>query len=381
MSIQLAPMPSNVTLSKVQNGTKTREPIDKIDIIPVNALDGGTRIAIDRLALENETKHLKNAFFNRDSVEASADFSRKAVFWLLLYSANSLTFAAPVVQLGIPGVRCLKIQTHNYAPLGTPLMSDGFDPAVFQQRLYRMGYQALICPVLERKSKFAQKFNDPLSVFWSSHISRAWLRPGWSEEQILSSKRRKELRRLAKKVPLDHNVLRGAAARDEGFKEFCRLEALGWKGDFGTAIKQEEHVFSYANALVGRHAEEGTLTLDCLRDGDRTVAMLITFQSGGRGAIWKVAHDPEYDHVSPGRQVILAATKRFLEENPNVSMDSLADENHPLINKIWPDRLDLGTMALALGRSNLPAKILSGLDELETRLRAKARIVRKRLRG
>ena len=75
------------------------------------------------------------------------------------------------------------------------------------------------------------------------------------------------------------------------------------------------------------------------------------------------------------------ASARFVEENKNVSMDSLADVNHPLINRLWPDRLDLGTMTVVLGNVSLPARILSGLDELETRLRAKARVLRSRLRG
>lgn len=381
MSMQVTPMPSNVELPLVRSHLASSEAAVRIEVLPVDALDAATKAAIDMLALENETGHLKNAFFARAPIEASAGFSKKKVHWLLCYRGKSLSFAAPVVQLGLPGMRCLKIQTHNYAPLGTPLIASGFDAKGFRAQLAAMGYRALICPVLERGSVFAQGLQSSANVFWSTLISRAWLQAGWLEEQVLSSKRRKELRRLANKVPMEHVVLRGDAACNEGFKEFCRLEALGWKGDFGTALQQEEHVFAYARALVDHHANADTMTIDCMREGERTVAMLITFQSGGRGVIWKIAHDPDYDHVSPGRQVILEATKRFVREHQNVSMDSLADMNHPLINRLWPDRLDLGTMTVVLGTFALPAKVLSGLDELESRLRAKARVLRKRLRG
>lgn len=381
MSMQMPSMPSDVELPSISSAELDENSVVKIDIVWVNDLDDSTKHEIDVLAFEHRTGHLKNAFFAREPISASAAFSRKTVYWLLYHRGNSLAFAAPVVKLGMSGFNCLKIQTHNYAPLGAPLMTSDFDAAGFRQQLAAMGYAALLCPILERNSKFAQNMQSTSDVFWSSMLSRAWLQSSWDEEQVLSTKRRKELRRLAKKVPLDHVVLEGEDARTEGFKEFCRLEALGWKGDFGTALKQEEHVFAYARALVDHHAAAGTLTIDCLRDGARTVAMLITFQQGGRGVIWKIAHDPEFDHVSPGRQLILAATARFISQNEIVSMDSLADENHPLINRLWPERLDLGTMAVVLGQFSLPARILSGLDELESRLRAKARVLRKRLRG
>lgn len=381
MSMQATPIPSEVAMPLVKKAVASGKAPVRIEVLPVDALDANVKAAIDALAFGNETRTLKNAFFARGPVEASASFSRKTVFWLLCYQGKSLSFAAPVVPLGLPGVRCLKLQTHNYAPLGTPLISTDFDADGFRTQLATMGYQALVCPLLEQRSVFAERLHSSAGIYWSSLISRAWLQEGWSDEQVLSTKRRKELRRLAKKVPMEHVVLRGSDARDEGFKEFCRLEALGWKGDFGTALKQEEHVFAYARALLNQHAANDTLTIDCLRDGSRTVAMLITFQSGGRGVIWKIAHDPDYDHVSPGRQVILEATRRFIQDHQTISMDSLADINHPLINRLWPDRLDLGTMTLVLGTFALPAKALSALDELESRLRVKARALRKRLRG
>lgn len=381
MSMQVSPMPSKLTLPSMRKSSVTNEAAVKIEISAVDALDSATTAQIDALAFEVETSHLKNAFFARAPICASDRFSRKTVYWLLCYRGKSLSFAAPVVKLGLPGMRCLKVQTHNYAPLGTPLIAANFNADDFRAELAAHGYAALICPVLECSSAFARQIEGSAKVFWSTVTSRAWLQTGWDEAQVLSSKRRKEHRRLAKKVPLEHIVLHGEDARDSGFKEFCRLEALGWKGDFGTALKQEEHVFAYARALVDHHATAGIMTIDCLRHGERTVAMLITFQKGGRGVIWKIAHDPEFDHVSPGRQLILSATARFVEQNQNVAMDSLADVNHPLINRLWPDRLDLGTMSVVLGNFSLPAKVLSGLDELESRLRAKARVLRKRLRG
>lgn len=381
MSMPATSMHSHLNLPRVQGDLAAGEVAVKTEILTVDGLDAATKADIDGLAFERQTDQLQNAFFARAPIEASARFSRKTVHWLLCYHGKTLSFAAPVVKLGLPGMRYLKIQTHNYAPLGTPLVASDFDAISFREQLDAMGYRALVCPVLEQTSVFATQLQANSDLYWSNVTSRAWLQSDWSEEQVLSSKRRKELRRLGKKIPMEHIVLRGDAARDEGFKEFCRLEALGWKGDFGTALKQEEHVFAYARALVDHHADANTFTLDCLRDGGRTVAMLITFQHGGRGVIWKIAHDPDYDHVSPGRQVILAATRRFLEDNPNVSMDSLADVNHPLINRLWPDRLDLGTMTLVLGKLSLPSRILSLMDELEARLRAKARIIRKRLRG
>lgn len=361
-----------------------------IQVTDLHQLTAAQSAGIDELVRKTGANHAGNAFWDTGSVAASAAFSNQTVSWLTMNDdgpgdRSAVVFAAPVVELKFAGMTFLKLWTHDFGPLGTPLMAPGFQVQKLRAELTAKGYAALICPYLEQDSPLATGFADAGFGLWSNQLKRAVLRPGWQEQDVLSSRRRRKLKKSKTKTPLTHTVLQGVEARDAGFQTFCDLEALGWKGEGGSALKQSEKAVAFARALMAHHAAEGTVTIDCLTDHTpdvpRTVAMLICLQQAGRGVFWKISHDPAYDAVSPGMQVILKASERFVDAYPQLCMDSLATPDHGLINALWPDRLSLGTLIVPLGKSTLPAKLIKARFDGEAWLRGKARALRKRLRG
>lgn len=352
------------------------------------ALDHDDLVALDDLMQRAGDSHSGNVFFEPRAVLASSPLSKQPIHWLLWSHQNRLCFAAPVVVRRVGGFSFLKIWTHTYAPLGTPLIADPFQADAFLDELGRQGFSALVCPWLESESvlaKAVQNRNVQQQGFWSGLADRVVLTSDWTQAASLSKQRKKKLRKMQRLIPLVHTVLKGPEAQNDGFRQFCDLEAMGWKGAAGSALKQSETALNFATELVAGHAARGTLAIDSLddpaRSGDQAVAMVVSFAQAGRGVVWKIGHHTEYDAVSPGYQVILAASERFTGGDTAISIDSLAGPEHPMVGWLWPGRLTVGTLSIPLGNSALAARILSRFYAAETRLRSMARALRQRLRG
>jgi hypothetical protein len=102
----------------------------------------------------------------------------------------------------------------------------------------------------------------------------------------------------------------------------------------------------FADRVVDSLADSGRVVIDRIDRGDQPLAMLVCFGAEGHWVSWKTAYDETFAAFSPGAQVLLHATTRFLDEGELVEIDSLAVENHPLMNNMWPDRRRVGTVVL-----------------------------------
>jgi hypothetical protein len=385
-------MPSTAILTNFEDDSITGTVVEDVrwslKMPPAAALRPEELAALEALCLRAGDERGGNVFFEPRAVLASSALTKHTVHWLMWSLGDQLCFAAPVIKLKFANISVLKVWTHTYAPLGTPLMTHKFEFAPLIDALSKQGYSALVCPWLETDSVLARAAENQTRHepgFWSCKSERVVLTSDWVREKALSSQRKKKLRKMQRKVALDHRVLRGAVARDEGFREFCNLEAMGWKGKAGSALKQRDISLKFAQELVAGHAARNTLTIDSLEDptrsGDRSVAMVIGFEQAGRGVVWKIGHHTDYEAVSPGYQLMLAASERFAMQSSDLEIDSLAGPDHPLVGRLWPGRKTVGTLVIPLAGSSLKARLISWLHEAEHRLRQKARSVRQRLRG
>ncbi|MEH6726113.1 MAG: GNAT family N-acetyltransferase [Hyphomicrobiales bacterium] len=353
-----------------------------------DALDQEDLTALDDLITRAGEDRSGNVFFEPRAVLASSPLSKQPIHWLLWSHQGRLCFAAPVIVWKLGGLSFLKIWTHTYAPLGTPLITEPFQVQPFLTELVQQGFSALVCPWLETDSVLAKTLADDTSLqdgIWSCQAERVFLTSDWTLDSSLSKQRQKKLRKMRRQVDLTHRELRGEAARDDGFRQFCDLEAMGWKGEAGSALKQRETSLHFAQELLAGHAARDTLVIDSLddlqRSDDQSVAMTISFEQAGRGVIWKIGHHTDYDAVSPGYQLILTASERFVAGDSDIAIDSLAGPEHPMVGWLWPGRLTVGTLVIPLAGSSVQARLLSQFYELENRLRTVARAVRQRLRG
>lgn len=286
--------------------------------------------------------------------------------------------------------------SNEFAPLGVPLVDADRAEEILVALLAAIARRDLgvVFAHLPLDGPFARTLDRAVAAARhrilpiESH-TRAFLRGGSDGNAFLhdhlSRKRRKEWRRLWRRLvetgPVRATLSRAADAR-AAFADFVVLEASGWKGRRHTAIVQAPAVLRFAERVVEGLAETGRITVDRIDRGGQPIAMLVSFGADGHWVTWKTAYDEAFAAYSPGAQVLLRATTRLLDEGELVEADSLAVEDHPLMNLMWPDRRRIGTIVVGFPAPlTLPARLRLAATELRLYLatRRLARRLRDRL--
>lgn len=281
----------------------------------------------------------------------------------------------------------------DYAPLGTPLLRPDASPEVlvsfFQEAA---GSEKLLAiPYLPLSSRIARELQSVSGLTSRVFIraERAYHASGAAGEAQLeaafSGKRRKEMRRLLRRLG-DHGTTRFECrmGRDavSGFEAFLALEAAGWKGRAGTALKNQPETAAFAREAIENLAANGNVRIEQLWSGEALVASLVLIQQQGQIFSWKIAFDEAFARYSPGAQVALHAFRENLALPGFQGADSLAIPGHSMIEPLWRGRLETGTLLLGDGASSNFRQNLCGLDMSASQtLRRYARSIRKRLKS
>lgn len=307
------------------------------------------------------------------------------------------------IGFGLTG-RVTALWSDDYAPLGTPLVArDGPGGA-------EAAWMALLSDLAERTGRrlgaFAlpdQRLDGPvhaafvqaaerLGLAWANHgvHARAALCGGRSPEAhrlaAIEPRRRKEYarqaRRLAEQGHLIGDTVTDSAEIPAAFADFLALEAAGWKGRNGTALHQQPAARAFMEAAVAALAARNALTIDRLRLDGRPIALLLRVRDGAAAWPWKIAYDEAYAAQSPGVQIMLQASARLLDDPGFRLADSLAVAGHPMIEHLWRERIQIGTLIVGpAGRGHFGVR-LKGLEfEFHDRARARARGLRDALRA
>jgi hypothetical protein len=160
---------------------------------------------------------------------------------------------------------------------------------------------------------------------------------------------RRELKRLGRR--LSDELGAPAEVRDRSddaaaVDEFLALEASGWKGTGGTAFASIPGHGDLFRELCDGFRDSGRLQLLSLAAGDRTVAMKCNLIAGDGVFCFKIAHDESLARFSPGVQLEQGMVDVFHERMPQSWMDSCADPDNEMINRLWPDRRSFVTYAI-----------------------------------
>ncbi len=164
-------------------------------------------------------------------------------------------------------------------------------------------------------------------------------------------KRRKELKRLkarlAEQGALDILQLESADSLTPHLNAFLGLEASGWKGRRGTAINSDAGTAKgLAAGLAAMHAQGKvrfwTMTLD-----GRPVASLFALVESGEAVLGKIGYDEAFSKYSPGVLLIIEATRGLFAEAGIRLADANAIPGHPMIDRIWRDRITCTDVVIA----------------------------------
>ena len=256
--------------------------------------------------------------------------------------------------------------THPYAPLGTPLVDRReADEAIgrwldFVAAAPNLPNRALL-PLLPPTGPVATRLAALLAarggpcVLFDAH-RRAALAPTCERagylETALPAKKRKELRRqgrrLADQGELAFETAQSPETLGGALADFAALEAGGWKGAAGTAVALDPAIRRFMGTLVERLAPRGQIRIDRLCVDGRPVAAGITLRSGAAAWFWKIAYEEEAARASPGVQLAIALTGSLLADASLTRVDSCATAGHPMIDRLWRERLELADHLVAV---------------------------------
>jgi CelD/BcsL family acetyltransferase involved in cellulose biosynthesis len=195
-------------------------------------------------------------------------------------------------------------------------------------------------------------------TFSARRYVRAFFEPASDLESYLTEalpgKTRRELRRqwhrLSELGELVATTLGPEHDAEIWLTDFLRLEASGWKGLQGTALAIRDADRIFFRALVSEAYRRGRLMMTALRLNDRPVAMKCSLLAGDGSFSFKIAYDEAYSRFSPGVLLELDNIGRLHAQRKVRWMDSCAEADHPMIDRLWTGRRTVESLIVSSGR-------------------------------
>ncbi len=270
----------------------------------------------------------------------------------------------PLPRLGVPSIR---VWSHPFGPLGTPLV-DRDDPQGIVADFLRMicaperGLPRIIqFPELRMDGIFAATLHSAaadlnLPVAKVMKRDRPILRSDLDGEtylrQCLRSHHLREFRRLerrlAEKGDLSYDVAQTPDETRRAIEIFLALEASGWKGKTGSAMVVDRLRAAFVREAVAGLSEQAMCRIHTLSLGGKPLASLVVFVESGVAYTWKTAFDEAYAAYSPGVLLMIDVTKRHLDDLNVIVTDSCAVPDHPVMSRLWKERSPMATIIVGL---------------------------------
>ena len=76
--------------------------------------------------------------------------------------------------------------------------------------------------------------------------------------------------------------------------------------------------------------------------------MAVVLRSGDEAYFWKTTFREKYASYSPGVLLALSMTTRLLTNPGTRFINSCAVPNHPMIDRLWPDRIEMTDLMVSI---------------------------------
>jgi len=232
------------------------------------------------------------------------------------------------------------------------LAADREGAALVQWRLLGAGgaFERLLVEELHRRER----------PFWiTERHTRAVFRPADNAEAYAQAamprKRRHELRRLERRLAeqgrLEYATYQSGDDLTPWIDDFLAIESRGWKGRHGTALACRADEVTFFRRATEKLAAHDRLMLVAMRFEGRPIAMKCNFLTATAGFAFKVAFDESFASSSPGT-LLEMENIALLHGRPSLTwMDSCAEQDHPMITRLWHDRRTIESLWFATGRA------------------------------
>lgn len=156
--------------------------------------------------------------------------------------------------------------------------------------------------------------------------------------------------------------------------DFLAVESAGWKGSGGSSLgSTPENSDFFRSVLEAASVQRRLMMLGYFVD-DKPIAMKCNFLAPPGSFAFKIGYDEKYHSYSPGQLLEIENIRTLCEEKPADWMDSCADFEHPMINRLWTERRTIANLHLATGKrfGHLAVSSLSALKWLKNRLQRRS---------
>ena len=273
---------------------------------------------------------------------------------------------------------------HDHSFCGAPLVAKGHEKGFWTALVACLDQtpgQALFLhlPALPEGGALDQALSAALGEIGRASAiversSRAMLASHLSPEDYLveamSAKKRKELRRQKKRLTelgdLTFERLEGIDCIEPWIEQFLTLEASGWKGDAGSALKSDAASYAFFADTMYAAAQAAKLERLAIRLDGKPIAMLANFLTAPGAFSFKTAFDESYSRFSPGL-LLQIENLDILARNNIAWSDSCAIEGHSMIERIWCEKRHFVSRNVAIGGSlrRLTARALMAYETRE----------------
>src|ERR1700722_2614629 len=284
-----------------------------------------------------------------------------------------------------------------YGTLCTPLLDRGLAEEAangLMREARKTGAHALILSDVSLNGAAMKAFTLALRqdglqpIILHSHL-RACLDARREADEVLrdalSAKKLKELRRqrnrLAEHGEVQFTVARTTDEVAQAVEVFLALEASGWKGERGTALRQDTGDLSFIRSATRGLSETGQCEIVTMHAGETPVAAAVVLRHQDRAFYFKLGIDERFAKFSPGVQLTLDLTRHLCADAVLATADSTASADHPMINPIWRGRLKIGDVIIPLRRNDPVVSAIHVALTARHRLREWARAAVHRLRS
>ncbi|WP_177171693.1 GNAT family N-acetyltransferase [Sphingomonas palmae] len=305
-----------------------------------------------------------NPFYTREAVKACValpEAQRPQV--LLVWQGEMLAGALPIAIKRVRGLAlCVENWDQRVRALGEPLVRPGAEAAFWRAalpELARRPGQYLRLSALDPDSAASQALFNILReqgrpYYHTRDYARAVLHAGRSSAEHAAEhvrgkvlKEHRRLRaRLADRGALVFDRLSRGDAVDPWIDALFSLEQTGWKGREGvaaTADSATEHCF---RAILRAAHADGTLDFHRMSVGGQPIAMLTNLECGDEAFQLKIAYDEAWASFSPGVLIEMEYLAYALDRRGLRRVDSCARAGHPMIDRIWPERRRIVSLAV-----------------------------------
>ena len=193
-------------------------------------------------------------------------------------------------------------------------------PAFFELSLFRIPGNSPTLPVLQAlpDNYICQEFGSLgsyLDTTCSAEAYRKTLSHNFSRNL---TKARNKLSRLPEVRTL---FLTGSEADETWLARFLDLEASGWKGASGTALKHRPGIPAFYQTLVRRLKELGWLEWHLLLSGEQLLAAHLAVKMHRRILLQKIAYNEAFSQCAPGNMLLEQTLQRAFADPATDEVD------------------------------------------------------------